>query len=574
MKKNKDDSSRGSFSPKKIILASLPFWTPQIPPLGISLLKTHLQENGFKVLTIDLNVDEAFNHFNQEYFCLMEAHIPPDMRGNFYNVGNDVLRNHLLIHWNSPGQDECLDILRILVEQSFFVKFPDEAIRELDTILGRFYQLLDRYFISLIEREKPDVLGFSVFNGNLGPSLFTFRQVRKKFPHIRTVMGGGIFADQLSPDSPNFKMLMKQAYYVDNIIVGEGEVLFTRLLNGELPKDQKVFLFKDLDEPPLELSDIGLPDYSDLYLDRYPYTASFASRSCPFQCSFCSETVHWGKYRKKDSNQTADELIELSEKYKTQLFLMGDSLLNPVVDGLSQSLIDKGGNVFWDGYIRADRDVCNLDNTLLWRRGGYYRARLGMESGSENVLGLMGKKITPGQIKEALSCLAHAGIKTTTYWVMGHPGESESDFQQTLDLIAEAKNDIYEAECNPFNFYMSGQVVSGKWAKDNVPRMLYPEEAWDYLVLQTWVLESEPSRPEIYDRVRRFVAHCNKLGVPNPYSLQDIKEADLRWTKLHKNAVPPVMEFKRGTFVKNDPGKIKKIFLVKNTQNDDDSWNF
>jgi radical SAM superfamily enzyme YgiQ (UPF0313 family) len=559
---------------KKVLLASLPYWTPQIPPLGISLLKTQLRPHGFDVTAVDLNVEEEFHHLEQEYFNTMKTYIPPQMRGNFHNVGNDVLRNHLMFHWNAPQRDIGLELLRISIEVNFFVNMPDKGLQELDLLAGRFYRLLEDYFTSLLEREKPDVLGLSVFSGNFGPSLFTFRMTRQKFPRIMTVMGGGVFADQLSPGSPNFDMFMKQADYIDKIIVGEGEVFLTKLLSGQLPADQRVFLFQDFEEGPLALSAIGLPDYSDLHLDRYPYMASFASRSCPFQCSFCSETVQWGKYRKKDPERIAGELLELSNKHQNQLFLMGDSLLNPVVNGLSQALIDRGGGVYWDGYIRADKEVCNVDNTILWRRGGYYRARLGMESGSQRVLKLMGKKISPAQIKEALSSLAHAGIKTTSYWVIGHPGETESDFQQTLDLIAEMKNEIYEAECNPFNFYMAGQVVSDQWVESNRPRMLYPEEAWEYLILQTWILDGEPSRFEMHDRVRRFVDFCRRLGIPNPYSFQDIRVADERWTKLHKNAVPPMMEFKKGEPVDDDPTGVKKLSMVKNTLKDDDEWNF
>ena len=40
----------------------------------------------------------------------------------------------------------------------------------------------------------------------------------------------------------------------------------------------------------------------------------------------------------------------------------------------------------------------------------------------------------PSVVSKALASLAGAGIKTTTYWVIGHPGETESDFQSLLEF--------------------------------------------------------------------------------------------------------------------------------------------
>jgi radical SAM superfamily enzyme YgiQ (UPF0313 family) len=79
---------------------------------------------------------------------------------------------------------------------------------------------------------------------------------------------------------------------------------------------------------------------------------------------------------------------------------------------------------------------------MLWRRGGFYRARLGIESGSPKILQKMGKNTTIDQIKKALSNLAYARIKTTTYWIVGYPGETEEDFLKTLTLIKELQNEI------------------------------------------------------------------------------------------------------------------------------------
>jgi radical SAM superfamily enzyme YgiQ (UPF0313 family) len=381
-------------------------------------------------------------------------------------------------------------------------------------------------------------------------------------------MGGGVFADQLALDSPDWEFFLEKTPYIDHMMVGEGELLFLKFLQGELPGSRRVYTFKDIGGKNMDLSSVHPPDYSDFDLHYYPYLGAYTSRSCPYQCAFCSETVQWGKYRKKSASQVVKEITYLYEKFDIQLFLMGDSLLNPIVTDLANEFILSGVAVYWDGYLRADRPVCSKENTLLWRRGGFYRARLGLESGSPRVLDLMRKKITCQQIKAAVSALAYAGIKTTTYWVVGYPGETEKDFQQTLDLIEELKNDIYEAECNPFNYFASGQVGTGQWNKTHQPRTLYPENARDMLMIQTRVLDHTPSREETYRRIGRFVEHCRQLGIPNPYSLQDIYQADERWQKLHKNAVPTQADLKGSTVHIDECRYVKEYISAANTQQD------
>jgi len=187
-------------------------------------------------------------------------------------------------------------------------------------------------------------------------------------------------------------------------------------------------------------------------------------------------------------------------------------------------------------------------------------------------LNLMEKKVNPKQIRNVVSNLARAGIKTTTYWIIGHPGETEEDFQQTLDLIEELKNDIWEAECNLFTYFYVGQNNSEKWADKRM--LLYPPKARDMLDSQTWILDCEPSRQETYNRMIRFVEHCGKLGIPNPYSLDEIYKADERWKKLHKNAVPPVMEIINQSADFSEREKVKKFLPLQTKQDEEDDFDF
>jgi radical SAM superfamily enzyme YgiQ (UPF0313 family) len=548
---------------EKLLLVLLPFWEPQIPPLGISCLKSYLQSHGYPVKSVDANVEEEFNDLHNRYFETLRRYVPDTRRGNFNNVGHDVLRNHMMafIHHETEDEKKYLELVKIIIYKTFFIDISHEHLQELNEILNDFYHSLEKYFLKLLAREKPLVLGLSVFRGNLAASMFAFKLTKEKYPAIKTVIGGAIFAGELAIGSENLEFFLKKTPYIDKIIVGEGEILFLEYLRGELAESQKIYTLADINQETLDISSVPAPDFSDFDLQFYPNMATFTSRSCPFQCSFCTETVYWGKYREKKANQIVKEMTELYEKYNSQLFLMCDSLLNLVITDLARALGKSGLSLYWDGYLRADNLACSTESTWLWRRGGFYRARLGIESGSAHVLELMGKKISIEQIKTTISNLALAGIKTTTYWVVGHPGETEEDFQQTLEIIAELKDDIYEAWCSPFNYYKTGQVNSSQWEKKS--QLLYPPGAKEMLVVQTWTLEVEPGRQEAYQRMHRFVNQCRQLDIPNPYTLKEFNQADERWKKLHKNAVPALVEFQDKDKYIDENKKIKQMVTAQ-----------
>ncbi len=558
---------------EKILLLLLPFWDPEIPPQGISCLKSYLEPLGYRVKTADGNTEKEFRQVYFNYYRVLQSHVPVSRRRNLFNDGVTLLRNHLMAHIYQSTGDRYYRLLKILVEKNFCTPFDDSQLEELDGVVGDFYRRLERYFLRLLEAEKPAVVGFSAFSASLPASLFACRLARQKDPRIRTVLGGQVFSDQVMVGTPDFDYFMEKTRdYVDGVIVGEGERLFLAWLQEKLPASQRVFTLKDIDNNTVDLGAVNPPDYSGLDLSYYPHIGVYGSRSCPFNCSFCSETVYWGKYRKKKISRLVEEFKQLYDRHSYQLFLLTDSLLNPTVSEIAREIIDSGYSFYWDGYLRADPPVRSVDNTLLWRRGGFYRAKLGLESGSPRVLQKMGKKISIPHVKEAVCALAYAGIKTTTAWMVGHPGETEADFRMTLDLIEELKDYIYEVKLQYFKYYLRGQPQSVSWGENSYPVLLYPGWARDMLVTQTWRLDCEPSWEETIDRVNRFMDHCRRLGLPSNYSLEDVNAADRRWKKLQPNAVPPLVELQDRNIYIDENKRVEKLYAAVNPLQEDSEW--
>lgn len=561
----------------RILLVNLPFWTPLIPAQGIASLKAFLQEYDYIVKIVDAAADNRFLEFYRDYFSLLKRLIPAKNWGNFYNIGHDVLRNHLEAHTLYENRERYLELLKLLVYNTYHIFLEETQIESLDKIIERFFQLLKEYFLDLLREENPAVLGLSVNSGNLGPSTYIFKLTREHFPLVKTVMGGSIFFNHFALGTPDLERFLKRTEsYIDKLFIGKGEILLLKYLQGELPPGQRVYTLNDIGDiggtgekvnrtslnggnemkqkffggaggailqkagGARSRPKVAIPDMSDFNLDRYFYLSASASSSCPNKCSFCNVRFFFGDHKVKDPQQVVREMALLHEKYGHHLFFMEDSLMNTVIDDLSLGLKKENLPVYLDGYFRVDEPSCDIRKTMSWREAGFYRVRIGAESGAQHVLDMMGKKISPGLIKRSISSFANAGIKTTAYWVIGHPGETEEDFQKTLDLVEELKDDIWECECNPFTYYYRGQAAADEWADKRL--LIYPEYLEDMLLTRTWGLDCAPARDEIYERVFRFVERCDKLGIPNTYTIGDIVKADERWKKLHENAVPSVLE--------------------------------
>jgi hypothetical protein len=217
--------------PKKVLLMLLPFWDPQIPPLGIACLKGLITKHGFPVKTADANVEEELRECRDRYYNLLKEYVPLDKRRHLYNIGHEVLKNHMTAHIHCENEKKYRELVKILVLKTFFTPLEDAHVNRFIQIIADFYKHLEKYLVELLDREKPGVLGISVYGGTLGASLFTFKLAKERCPELETVMGGGVFAGELAVGSPNFQFLLHAAPYIDKIIVGEGELLFPYFSN-------------------------------------------------------------------------------------------------------------------------------------------------------------------------------------------------------------------------------------------------------------------------------------------------------------------------------------------------------
>jgi hypothetical protein len=94
------------------------------------------------------------------------------------------------------------------------------------------------------------------------------------------------------------------------------------------------------------------------------------------------------------------------------------------------------------------------------------------------------------------------------------------------------------------------------------------------LIIRTSIIDCYPPREEIYRRLNRFAAFCKQLGIPNVYTDMELYQADKRWKRLHKNAVPEMIEFREKNTHINECRNIKKVFRSRKLQMDEGDFMF
>lgn len=193
----------------------------------------------------------------------------------------------------------------------------------------------------------------------------------------------------------------------------------------------------------LDLRDVGIPDYSDLDLDRYlapSRTLLYApTRGCYWgQCSFCyyglSETAT-AAYREIPAERAASNLSILSQRYGVKDFYLSCDVLAPrYALALGEALIQRGSPIRWHCDLKIEK-YFTQERVEILHRSGLRAAAFGIESGSDRILRLMRK----GSDRETMTTVnrrfSEAGIATQWMTFTDHPDESVDEALETVSWI-------------------------------------------------------------------------------------------------------------------------------------------
>lgn len=160
-----------------------------------------------------------------------------------------------------------------------------------------------------------------------------------------------------------------------------------------------------------------------------------ASRSCPFQCTFC---YHPGKYRVRSIKNVMDEIRFAVKKYKISFLLIYDDCFSSNKQRLSEfcdELKKLRKEISWNLLWMCQLIVNTVDENILlmMKKAGCSIISYGFESYSPIVLKSMKKYITPTQIDFAFKTTLKCKIAIQANFIFGDISETEKTANTTLN---------------------------------------------------------------------------------------------------------------------------------------------
>jgi radical SAM superfamily enzyme YgiQ (UPF0313 family) len=191
----------------------------------------------------------------------------------------------------------------------------------------------------------------------------------------------------------------------------------------------------------------------------------FVTYGCPFECTFCSSPVLVGRnertgkpaYRRPDMERIMDDVEHVVEGLGANAIHFLDDMAFVSAKNIaefhkSSKRRELMGRFIWRGLTRAPVINRFSDETLgQMQETGAWKIALGVESGSDEILKQIKKKVKVADTIEAVARLSMAGIQTKGFFIFGFPGETEDQMQETRGLITKLKG-LGMTEISAFQF--------------------------------------------------------------------------------------------------------------------------
>jgi anaerobic magnesium-protoporphyrin IX monomethyl ester cyclase len=192
---------------------------------------------------------------------------------------------------------------------------------------------------------------------------------------------------------------------------------------------------KDLDRiffPAREL----LPNESYIRFGRkkygYSITTVMSTRGCPFRCEFCSNVVFGDSYRERSPENVVDEIEAILAIGYDRISFTDDvfTMKKERVVKVCHEIQRRGLNFKWECLGRVD--ALDVPTALAMKEAGCTRIYFGIESGNEEMLDLMNKRITTDQARRAVQDARQAGIEVGAFFILCYPGDTDDTVLETL----------------------------------------------------------------------------------------------------------------------------------------------
>ena len=407
------------------------------------------------------------------------------------------------------------------VEQRIMKPYPPLGILYVSAYLkqnGIDNQIFDTTFSSKNElkkylvEEKPDYLAIYV---NLMTKLnileiINFIKSKDSTRDVKVILGG--------PEI-RYNAADLLEYGADYLVIGEGEATTLELIQTLERNNQKelslvngigfkneagkiIFtperqLINNIDELPIpNRSAIELSSYQNAWKKHHGLDAASLStmRGCPYTCKWCSRAVYGLSYRRRSPHKVVEELKHLQEIYSPDTIWFVDDVFTISHKWLAEfnsELKIRNVKLKYECITRADR--MNEDVIKTMKESGCFRVWIGAESGSQRIIDAMDRRVKVTQVREMIHLAKKYGIETGTFIMLGYPGETEKDIEETINHLKSSDPDHFTITVaypikgtEFFEEIEANQINSFDWEK-NTDRdrdfvRTYPKQYYDFAV--------------------------------------------------------------------------------------------
>lgn len=304
--------------------------------------------------------------------------------------------------------------------------------------------------LNKIERFKPSMVGIATITQLSERAKEMSLAIREKYPEIFIFVGG-----------PHVNIMPEEALKetkANIAIVGESEMAIKKIAgNLELYKEPQVIRcenIKDLDSLPMPARHlVDMEKYTALpnTYKKYPNVASvITSRGCPYTCTFCSDAN--GKFRQRSVNKVIDEIKYLIREYGTKeisfwddIFTMNRNWILEFCNKIKEEKID----IIWSCYSRLN--LVDPEMLKAMKEAGCWNMFVGIESGNQDILDNVKKRMTIEAIREKVKMIKDSGIEVRGSFVLGLPGETPEKGRNTINFAIELEPDYAQFTlCTPY----------------------------------------------------------------------------------------------------------------------------
>jgi radical SAM superfamily enzyme YgiQ (UPF0313 family) len=413
-----------------------------------------------------------------------------DLKWAFGNMGTQDKAKHLATMY----LEDLSDLIKETVDEHFgFSRYAERLGRsansfdELYNTLQQPYTYLDKILIDILEEKmkavQPKLVAISVpFPGNLYTSLRCGQWIKKNYPAVKVAMGGGFANTELRSlsDARVFE-------FYDFITLDDGEAPIEILLNylgiaapathGQTRSSDHVLP----DRPELtdlkrtftlvngqvtyinntactdyKQGQVGTPDYSDFYLDKYisaievinPMHSLWSdgrwnkltmAHGCYWgKCTFCDISLDYIKnYEPITASLLCDRMEEMiAQTGETGFHFVDEAAPPALMRALAIEVIRRKLTVSWWANVRFEKNFTR-DLCILLKASGCIAISGGLEVASDRLLELIQKGITVAQVAKVNKHFTEAGIMVHAYLMYGFPTQTAQETIDSLEMVRQ-----------------------------------------------------------------------------------------------------------------------------------------